>query len=77
MTEVTARQYIERGLADDPNPFDERIAHLAINHDLLVGNAVRCGSTVRATPDIATFKNGWWDLNTNLQEMKKWMELRR
>jgi hypothetical protein len=27
-------------------------------------------------PDYATFKNGWWKLNENIQHMKDWAELK-
>jgi hypothetical protein len=26
-------------------------------------------------PDYATFKNGWWNLTENLQQMKDWVEM--
>ncbi len=35
---------------------------------LFYGNSVRYAAAMGG-PDYASFKNGWWALNTNLQEM--------
>lgn len=65
------------GLPQDANPFDEGIEHLWIKQWLFFGNSIRYASAMSGAPDYATFKNGWWDLNTNLQKMEEWIELRR
>jgi len=28
-------------------------------------------------PDYTSFKNGWWQLNENLQNMKDWTEFKK
>jgi hypothetical protein len=28
-------------------------------------------------PDYATFKNGWWYLNENLEHIKDWLEFKK
>ncbi len=63
------------GLANNKNPFDEGIEQKWIAEWLFYGNSVRYG-TAMGGYDYATFENGWWDLNHNLQEMQDWIDLR-
>ena len=58
------------GLADPSNPFDETIERLWIKQWFFYANSVRYASAMGG-PDFATFKNGWWELTANLQEMLK------
>jgi hydroxylamine dehydrogenase len=55
-------------LADRTNPFDEAIEQLWIRQWLFYANSVRYGSAMGG-PDYAAFKNGWWELTSNLQKM--------
>jgi len=57
-----------RGLANRKNPFDEGIEQHWVRQWLFYGNSVRYAAAMGG-PDYASFKNGWWALNTNLQEM--------
>jgi hypothetical protein len=59
----------KKGLANKKNPFDEKIEHLWIKEWLFYGNSVRYGSAMSG-PDYTAFKNGWWDLTTNLEKMR-------
>lgn len=59
----------KRRLADRTNPFDERLEHLWLRQWLFFGNSVRYGSAMSG-PDYAAFKNGWWELSSNLEHMK-------
>jgi hydroxylamine dehydrogenase len=59
----------KKGLANRKNPFDEKIEHLWIKEWLFYGNSVRYGSAMSG-PDYTAFKNGWWDLTTNLEKMR-------
>jgi hypothetical protein len=65
----------EEGLADPVNPFDEAIEHKWILQWLFYSNSVRYASAM-AGPDYAAFKNGWWNLTKNLQEMKHFFDKR-
>jgi hypothetical protein len=58
----------EKKLADKANPFDEAIEQLWVRQWLFYANSVRYASAM-AGPDYASFKNGWWELTTNLQKM--------
>jgi hypothetical protein len=64
-------------LADKTNPFDEAIEQKWISQWLFYANSVRLANAMAGAPDYAAFKNGWWNLTNNLQEMKDWIELRR
>jgi len=58
------------GFADPSNPFDEVIEQKWIAQWLFYANSVRYASAMSG-PDYASFKNGWWRLTKNLQEMRK------
>lgn len=66
----------DKNLADKTNPFDEHIEQLWIKQWLFYANSVRYASAMSA-PDYATFENGWWNLNENLQEMKERIKLKQ
>ena len=63
-------------LADRSNPFDESIEQMWIRQWLFYSNSVRYSSAMTGAPDYTSFKNGWWNLNENLQHMKDWMGLK-
>jgi hypothetical protein len=63
------------GLADRKNPFDEYIEQLWIQQWLFYSNSIRYATAMTGAPDYAAFKNGWWNLSKNLQEMKDWLEV--
>ncbi len=58
----------EKKLADKVNPFDEAIEQLWVRQWLFYANSVRYASAM-AGPDYASFKNGWWEMTTNLKKM--------
>lgn len=58
------------GAEDQANPFDESIEKLWIRQWLFYANSVRYASAMTGAPDYAAFKNGWWDLSSNLQMMR-------
>ena len=58
----------EKKLADNSNPFDETIEQLWIQQWLFYANSVRYASAMSG-PDYAAFKNGWWNLTKNLNDM--------
>jgi hydroxylamine dehydrogenase len=58
-----------KGLADPSNPFDEIIEHKWLEQWLFYANSVRYGSAMSG-PDYAAFKNGWWKLTKNLEDMQ-------
>jgi hydroxylamine dehydrogenase len=62
-------------LADSKNPFDEAIEKKWITQWLFYANSVRYGAAMGG-PDYASFKNGWWELTKNLQEIQEIIELR-
>jgi len=66
----------EEGLAGQRNPFDEAIEHKWIEQWLFFANSVRYASAMNG-PDYATFKNGWWKMSKNLQEMREAILLKR
>jgi len=59
----------DRKLADRSNPFDEAIEQRWVRQWMFYANSVRYASAM-AGPDYAAFKNGWWELTGNLQEMR-------
>ncbi|NIR48203.1 hydroxylamine oxidase [candidate division KSB1 bacterium] len=63
------QQAWDEGLADPANPFDEAIEQKWIEQWLFFANSVRYASAMGGQ-DYATFKNGWWELTRNLQEMQ-------
>jgi len=66
----------EEGLASPENPFDEALERKWIAQWLFYANSVRYAAAMSG-PDYAAFKNGWWDLTRNLQEMIDSIELHR
>ncbi|NWF94453.1 MAG: hydroxylamine oxidase [Syntrophaceae bacterium] len=68
---------LAEGLPHGKNPFDEAIEQMWIRQWLFYANSVKYASAMTGAPDYATFKNGWWNLTENLQQIKDWMELKR
>ncbi len=64
----------DKGLADKSNPFDEFLEQKWVIQWLFFANSVRYASAMSG-PDYAAFKNGWWNLNRNLREMRYHMDL--
>ena len=60
----------DEGLADRSNPFDEPLERKWMKQWLFYANSVRYASAMSG-PDYATFKNGWWDLTRNLDELRE------
>jgi hydroxylamine dehydrogenase len=56
-------------VADQANPFDEALEQKWMEQWLFYANSVRYASAMSG-PDYAAFKNGWWKLTKNLQDMK-------
>lgn len=67
----------DEGLADKTNPFDEALEQKWVKQWLFYANSVRYATAMPGAPDYAAFKNGWWELTNNLQEMNDLMELKR
>jgi mono/diheme cytochrome c family protein len=67
----------ENGIEDKTNPFDESIEQLWIKQWLFYSNSIRYASAMTGAPDYTSFKNGWWHLNENLQNMKDWTEFKK
>jgi hypothetical protein len=65
----------KKGIADKSNPFDEAIEQRWIKQWLFYANSIRYASAMGG-PDFAAFKNGWFELSKNLQEMKDFIELK-
>ncbi len=59
-----------QGLADQTNPFDESLEQKWVLQWLFYANSLRYGSAMMG-PDYAAFKNGWWYLTKNLEELKE------
>lgn len=59
----------KKGRNDKKNPFDEKIEQLWLKEWLFYGNSIRYGSAMSG-PDYTAFKNGWWELTRNLEEMR-------
>jgi hypothetical protein len=68
---------LAEGLPHGKNPFDETIEQMWIRQWLFYGNSIKYASAMTGAPDYATFKNGWWNLTENLQQMKDWIELKK
>jgi hypothetical protein len=62
-------------LADPSNPFDESLEQKWILQWLFYANSLRYASAMFG-PDYAAFKNGWWNLTKNLQDMKESIRLK-
>ena len=58
----------KENLADKTNPFDETIEQMWVQQWLFYANSVRYASAMSG-PDYAAFKNGWWYLTKNLNDM--------
>lgn len=59
-----------RNLADPKNPFDETLEYKWIKQWLFYANSLRYAAAMSG-PDYAAFKNGWFNLSNNLQEMRE------
>ncbi len=68
---------LAEGLPQGKNPFDEAIEQMWIRQWLFYANSVKYASAMTGAPDYATFKNGWWNLTENLQQMKDWIEFKK
>ncbi len=66
-TNLLAEAWKEK-LADNTNPFDEAIEQMWVQQWLFYANSVRYASAMSG-PDYAAFKNGWWYLTKNLNDM--------
>lgn len=66
-TNLMAEAWKEK-LADNSNPFDEAIEQMWVQQWLFYANSVRYASAMSG-PDYAAFKNGWWYLTKNLNDM--------
>jgi hypothetical protein len=64
-------------IEDKTNPFDESIEQMWIKQWLFYATSIRYASALTGAPDYAAFKNGWWNLNENLQHMKDWIEMKK
>jgi hypothetical protein len=64
------------GLENKSNPFDETLEQMWIKQWLFYANSVRYAFAMGG-PDYATFKNGWWNLTHNHQQMKTLIELKK
>ncbi|MBM4160231.1 MAG: hydroxylamine oxidase [Ignavibacteria bacterium] len=62
----------KRKLANNANPFDEALEQKWVRQWLLYANSIRYGSAMGG-PDYATFKNGWYELTRNLEEMRDYL----
>lgn len=71
------KQQLTEGLPQGKNPFDEAIEQMWIRQWLFYANSVKYASAMTGAPDYATFKNGWWNLTENLQQMKDWIEFKK
>lgn len=59
----------DEGWADISNPFDETIEHKWLAQWFFYADSIRFGSAMMG-PDYTTFKNGWWELTTNLFQLR-------
>ncbi len=66
---------LAEGIPQGKNPFDEAIEQMWIKQWLFYANSTKYSSAMTGAPDYATFKNGWWSLTENLQQMKDWIKL--
>jgi len=71
------KQGLAEGLPQGKNPFDEKVEQMWIRQWLFYANSVKYASAMTGAPDYATFKNGWWNLTENLQQMKDWIEMKK
>jgi hydroxylamine dehydrogenase len=75
-TTIMAKAW-EKKIEDKTNPFDESLEHMWASQWLFYSNSIRYASAMTGAPDYASFKNGWWYLNKNLQLMQNWMEFKK
>ncbi len=68
---------LAEGLLHGKNPFDDAIEQMWIRQWLFYGNSIKYSSAMTGAPDYATFKNGWWNMTENLQNMKDWIEFKK
>ncbi len=68
---------LAEGIPHGKNPFDESIEQMWIKQWLFYANSIKYSSAMTGAPDYATFKNGWWNLTENLQQMKDWIEFKK
>lgn len=68
---------LAEGLPQGKNPFDEAIEQMWIRQWLFYGNSIKYASAMTGAPDYAAFKNGWWSLTENLQQIKDWIEFKK
>ncbi len=74
-TELLLKAWNE-GLEDRSNPFDEMIERRWLKQWFFNANSIRFGSAMGGY-DHTTFKNGWFQLVENLQEMKEMAALKK
>ncbi len=67
----------DKKVADNNNPFDETIERKWIKQWLFYANTIRYSSAMTGAPDYTTFKYGWWDLTSNLLEMRDIIEKKK
>ena len=67
----------DAGVADRTNPFDELIEKNWVLQWLFYGNSVKYASAMTGAPDYAAFKNGWWEMSRNLEEMKEILDRKK
>ncbi|UCG37850.1 MAG: hydroxylamine oxidase, partial [bacterium] len=66
----------DAGLEDRANPFDEALEKRWALQWLFYANSIKYSSAMTGASDYATFKNGWWDLSRNLEEMEELIRLK-
>jgi len=60
-------------LQTPPILFYEAIEKKWVEHWLFYASSIRYAAAM-AGPDYASFKNGWWELTRNLQEIKGFVD---
>ena len=63
----------DRGLAGRENLFDELPEQYWVRQWLFYANSVRYGAAMMG-PDYAAFKNGYWYLSANLNQLLQYLE---
>jgi len=63
----------ETGLVDMVNPFDEPLEQMWVTQWLFYANSVRY-ATAMSGPDYAAFKNGWFQMTSNIKSMESWIK---
>jgi len=62
------------GTADKKNPFDEELEFMWQNQWLFYANSVRYAAAMMG-PDYAAFKNGWYEMTKNLEQMRNFNKI--